>query len=251
MSDSSFPFSPQSEPDGAPGPPPADPTGSSRNPLLIVGGVAGAAVLGIAAWLLLFSGGGDDETADRVAGPVRSGPKTPGKAATRPPPAPKPKPVPTRFDSDTGRNPFRSLATPPPVSSAPVPNDPISTVGGVTPDTGGVPGTVPGTGGTGTGGTGTGTPTVVPGKGTESAQSGELSQSATVPRVPSIVRLTTVAATNSSANVLVGSQTYVVRKGDVFATFFKLVRMEDGRSATFQYGDVLFDLKEGERAVFG
>ena len=46
----------------------------------------------------------------------------------------------------------------------------------------------------------------------------------------------------------VGAKTYSVAVGDVFGTYFKALRLKNGKCGSFQYGDERFDLCEGETA---
>lgn len=206
MSETTFPF------EGQGSEPPIDSgAGSSRRKVAALGGLAGATVLGLAAYFLVFAGGGgEDELAYQVKRPAA------GSVAT-PAPAAKPKPVtqPKISAASFGRNPFKALVVDaPPAPAAPAPG--TATGSGTTPPTGSTNG---GTiGGTITGGT-TSTPT----------------QSQ-----PHVFQVVSVAPDNSTITVKVDGATYKnQRAGKVFATYFKVLIIGGGVNS-FQFGDVKF-----------
>jgi hypothetical protein len=55
-----------------------------------------------------------------------------------------------------------------------------------------------------------------------------------------------VATDNTSGRVTVGGKSYSVAVGDVFGTYFKTLRLKNGKCGSFSYGDERFDLCEGE-----
>lgn len=203
MSETTFPFEGQ----GSEPPIDAD-AGSSRRKVAVLGGLAGATVLGLAAYFLVFAGGGgEDELAYQVKRPAAGSVSTPAPAA-------KPKPVtqPKISAASFGRNPFKALVVdvpPAPVAPAPAPG---TATGSGTPPTGGT------SGGTITGGM-TPTPTQ--------------SQS-------HVFQVVSVAPDNSTVTVKVDGATYKnQRAGKVFATYFKVLII-GGSVNAFQFGDVKF-----------
>lgn len=188
--------------------------GRSRT-AVIAAALVGVLVLATAAYFV-FLRGGDSSTATGGGTPIvhKSAPKV-----STPVVKPKAKPAVKPFVAPVGRDPFKPLVVPPVLSAS-----------GVT----GVTGTTATTPLTGTTGTGTTTTTGTTGTGTNTATS------------PISVRVVDVAAGNTSARLLVGSKSYAVAVGDVFGTYFKVLRLTDGKCGTFQYGDTSFDLCEGQ-----
>jgi hypothetical protein len=111
MSESSFPFGGSAEME-----PQADPAqdGDSRKPLLLVGGLVGALVLGAGAFLLLGGGGADDSDefalVPRAAGPVAEAPAAEPLAVAV---------IPAASTDQVGRNPFKARYVEPAAASAP------------------------------------------------------------------------------------------------------------------------------------
>ena len=217
MSEPSFPFQGTQVADG-----PAveqDEARSNRRTVLILA-LVGVLVLGALAYFFVFSGG-DDETSD--AAPVRRSPNVQGT----PEPAATPAPVkaPKLSKKSIGKDPFKALVVPAPpvVVAPPAPAVQPGTTGGGTVTTGGSTsgGATAGGGTTGGGTTGTSTE-------------------------PLTVKVVSVTADNSSARVTVGTKAYSVAVGDVFGTYFKALRLKNGKCGSFQYGDERFDLCEGE-----
>jgi hypothetical protein len=127
--------------------------------------------------------------------------------------------TPATFDVFATKNPFEPviIVTPP--------------TGGTTPTTGG---TSPTTGGGGGGGSTTTTalPTNEPGPGTSVA----------------LLAVTQQADGTPSATVQVGSTVYTVGEGDVFATSYRVVSLNDP-CGQFLFGDAPFRLCEGEEVI--
>ena len=224
-----FPFS--SPP--APGEDSGDGSGSSRfggrAPLLIVGGAVATVVLGIAAWLLLFSGGGDET--EPTAAPARKQAATPSSTAGATPRV-------TVLPSVTlnGRNPFVPLLSPPP----PAAPTPVRTV--PTPQPTSQPTSQPTT-----------TPAPPPAAPPPAAPpTAAPPTAAPTTAAPSIrLRLSAVSADNSRAVFHVGSTKYVVEPEKTFATNFVLVRLDRGAYATVAYGSAtIVDMSEGETLEF-
>jgi len=215
MSESSFPFQGTAVADG-----PADleETRGNRRTVLILA-VVGVLVLGALAYFFVFSGG--EDPADESL-PVR---RTPNVQVT---PTPAATPVPVKAPKLTkkafGKDPFKALVVAAPESDgagAPAVGafQPGNNVAGA----GGNAGTPVG-GGTAAGGTDD------PGTSTK----------------PVNVKVVSVASDNSSGRVTVGTKSYSVAVGDVFGTYFKVLRLKNGKCGSFTYGDERFDLCEGE-----
>jgi hypothetical protein len=214
MSDSSFPFEgqPATAPTAASDVEPA----SNRGKLLVLGGVAGALVLAVAGYFVLFAGGGD--AAEPSASPKH----------VVAPPAPAPvessAPVKQRINAKAfGRDPFKALIVEAPVSST----------GSTTPSTGG---TTDGTTGS-TGAT------------TDPAVSGDATGGTTTPTVTAshTFRVVKVTADHSKVSVRVDGHTYSgLKAGEVFATYFKVVVI-GGKVNGFQFGDEKFSVFGSKR----
>jgi hypothetical protein len=220
MSESSFPFQGTSVADG-----PADfeEASSNRRTVLILA-VVGILVLGALAYFFVFAGG--DEPTDTSL-PTR---RSTGVQST---PTPTPS-VPAKVKAPKlskkalGRDPFKRLVVAPVAAAV---TDTSGTGGAVAPVGGGsgaVATTQPGTSGGTTGGTSTG--------------------GSAVSSTPLTVKVISVTADNSSGRVTVGKKSYSVAVGDVFGTYFKALRLKNGKCGSFQYGDERFDLCEGETA---
>lgn len=216
MSESSFPFQGTAVADG-----PADleeSRGNRRTVLILA--VVGVLVLGALAYFFVFSGG--EDPADESL-PVR---RTPNVQVT-PTPAATPAPVkaPKKLSKKSiGKDPFKALVVDTPDNDAAGGAavgvfQPGNNVAGA----GGNAGT-PAGGGTAAGGT------EDPGTSTK----------------PVNVKVVSVASDNSSGRVAVGTKSYSVAVGDVFGTYFKVLRLKNGKCGSFSYGDERFDLCEGE-----
>lgn len=106
MSENSFPFA-ATQPSGAPDAGDEKP-GGDRKPLLLVGAAVAAVALGLAAWLLLFSGG-DEPVAEPPAAPAgTAAPPAPTDTATA-----SSSEAPPSTTALRGQNPFKALYTPP------------------------------------------------------------------------------------------------------------------------------------------
>jgi hypothetical protein len=223
MSESSFPFQGTSVADG-----PADyeEASSNRRTVLILA-VVGVLVLGALAYFFVFAGG--DEPTDTSL-PTR---RSTGLQAT-PTPTPSVPPVvkaPKLSKKAIGKDPFKPLVVPPAAGSG---------GGVVSGGTGGVVVVTPVTGG--------GTSVVTTQPGTSGGTGGTSTGGSAVSSKPLTVKVISVTADNSSGRVMVGSKTYSVAVGDVFGTYFKSLRLKNGKCGSFQYGDERFDLCEGETA---
>jgi hypothetical protein len=218
MSDSSFPFQGTQVADG---PAAQEDARGNRRTILILA-VVGILVLGALAYFFVFSGG--EDPVDSAATPQSN-----GVQAT---PTPTPTPVakaPKLSKKAIGKDPFEALVVASegggaaaPAVGTPVTDPGTSVTGGGTTVTGGT------TGGTTSGGTTSG-------------------GTATSPKALT-VKVISVVADNSSARVTVGSKAYSIAVGDVFGTYFKSLRLKNGKCGSFQYGDERFDLCEGETA---
>jgi len=189
-------------------------TGERRR-LIVLGSVAGFLVLVLLAKFVLFNGGGSSSTQPTFSRPSL----TVGNVTTTSTPASRSTRTPATFDVFATKNPFEPviIVTPP--------------TGGTTPTTGG---TSPTTGGGGGGGSTTTTalPTNEPGPGTSVA----------------LLAVTQQADGTPSATVQVGSTVYTVGEGDVFATSYRVVSLNDP-CGQFLFGDAPFRLCEGEEVI--
>jgi len=226
MSEPSFPFQGTQVADGQAAD--FEEARSNRRTVLILA-VVGVLVLGALAYFFVFSGG-DDAVED--AAPVR---RSPGVVATPEPVAtPAPVKAPKLSKKSIGKDPFKALVAPAVESGGGA--APVAGVPGVTPVVGGgAPVNQPATGG--------GTPA---GGSTGGGSTGGTGEDPGASTKPLTVKVVAVTADNSSARVTVGTKVYSVAVGDVFGTYFKALRLKNGKCGSFQYGDERFDLCEGE-----
>ena len=237
MSDNSFPFGSTPQPQAPELQTDTISATRDRKALVAVGGVVAAALVAGGAFFVLSSGGDDavpaaaHSTATSVASPQVAGPGA------------EPTSVPAVYRNDIGRNPFKALVTP---TTAPE-----SASGG----TSGPSGT-----GTGTSVGGPALPTSVPTLPTVTSPVGELpvlpgtgtapapTGGAPAPKpTPHSVSVLSVDPDNASASLEVDTKDYPDVKIDaVFATYFKLLRVEDGKCTSMSFGDERFDLCAGE-----
>ena len=195
-------------------------TRGSRRAVLALAVAGGVAVAALGGYFFVFSGGED-------AAPAASRP-VPRSSTVDPAPEATPAPVkaPKLSKKSFGKDPFKALIVDAPAVEAPV------VPAGVQPGT---------TGGATTGGSTSGGATTG-GSTTTGGASGGASTT------PVTMKVISVASTNSSARVTVGSKAYSVAVGDVFGTYFKALRFKNGKCGSFTYGDERFDLCEGETA---
>jgi hypothetical protein len=219
MSESSFPFQ---------GTPVADGFGASqdeargnRRTILILA-LVGVLVLGALAYFFVFSG--SDEPTDTALPAPRSTGAVP--TPTKAPPVAK---APKLSKKAIGKDPFKALVVPAAAGGAAAP--------GAAPVVG-TPVTFPVTGGT----------PVTSGGGTPVTGGGTTTGGTATSNKPLTVKVISVTADNSSGRVTVGAKNYSVAVGDVFGTYFKTLRLKNGKCGSFQYGDERFDLCEGETA---
>jgi hypothetical protein len=193
--------------------PELDDSSGNRRPLLILGALAGLAVLAIAAYFLLFAGGSDDPAAKAVV-PPSSG----VQPSTAPSTAPETAKIPKISKRNFGTDPFKALI----VDSTAAATSPTTTTGTTTPTT-----TTPTTT----------TPTTT-------------TPTTTTPTASNSYRFKVirVAANNGSIDVKINGKAYNgLKAGDVFAKVFK-VRGIGGNSNAFQLGDLVFTIT-GTKAV--
>jgi hypothetical protein len=216
MSQTTFPFVPEQQQEG-PAPEKSAP-GSRRTLLIVVGGAVLAVVVGIAAWLLFFAGGAEESSGPVVTKKVRAGaPSAPAKVN------PKPSALPSAFEGNTGRNPFKPL-----IATAAPASDP-------SPGTGPVGSTAP-------------VAPVAPVAG--STPQPPQAPATTQPVSALKFTVVSVPANNATATVKVGATQYVVKRGDTFATYFKMLNITQGKFITFAYGDIIVTLAEGQSVNF-
>jgi hypothetical protein len=207
MSDSSFPFEVQSATTAA-ATPDVEPA-SNRGKVLALGGVAGALVLVVAGYFVLFAGGGDDAEPSATPNHVVA-PQTPAPVETS-------APVKQRINAKAfGRDPFKALIV----------EAPAATTDGAT-----------GSGGTTT--STTGSPVV-----STDPTTGDTAGGTTTPTVTAshTFRVVKVSADHSKVSVRVDGHTYSgLKAGEVFATYFKVVVI-GGKVNGFQFGDEKFSV---------
>lgn len=232
MSQATIPFQPAPLLDDAPlSLPEGDDTDNNRRAVLVLVALGALALLGLAAYFLLFAGGGDQAPA-ATAPSSNAAPKPAAPAPAVKAPALQPKLSSKRYGTD----PFKPLiqdvvVAPAAPAAAPGASPPFGATGvtaGAGPSTIGGTSTAPrppATGGS-TGG---------PGSTTGPAPTSHL------------FRVVAIDAGNTTSTVKVDGKRYTdVGISDVFATQFKALRYEDGKCGVFQFGDERFDLCEGD-----
>jgi hypothetical protein len=209
MSQTSFPF-PGTQVGDGPGASDDDARGNRRT--IVILALVGVLVVGALAYFFVFAGGDEKATDNSLP--------SPRSTATVPTPTKAPAVVkaPKLSKKAVGKDPFKALVVQGAPAAAPA----------ITPVAGG--GTTVTGGGTTTTGGGT---TTTGGSGTTST-------------TPLTVKVLSVAADNTSGRVTVGGKSYSVAVGDVFGTYFKTLRLKNGKCGSFSYGDERFDLCEGE-----
>jgi hypothetical protein len=250
MTENSFPFESVAEP-----PPFEDgDEGGSRKSVLLVGGVVASLVLGAGGFFLLNSGGGED---DEFAVPARA-PQAAAPMEAEPAPV---EVIPVATTEQVGRSPFKVLYVEPKAA-------PAGTTTEGTP-TGTATGATSGTVDSGSGDSGG----LVPGSGGAGSKPGSGGAGETVPEQPKTPpKHLTVVAVDAAANQVTFKlvdraaekpedveQSVVVKPGEIFATYFKLIgygTMLDAndkpRNCTdLQYGDALLKLCERESYQVG
>ena len=205
-----MPFQPATLTD-APEAPELDDSPGNKRILLILGALAGLAVLAIAAYFLLFAGGSDDPAANTAAPS-----KSTGQPSTAPSTAPKPAKIPKISKRNFGTDPFKAL-----IADSTVVTTPGTTTTGTSPTT-----TTPTTT----------TPTTTTGSTTPT------------PSQDYRFKVVKVAANNGSIDVKVDGKAYNgLKAGDIFARVFK-VRAIGGGTNGFQIGDLVFTVT-GNKAI--
>jgi hypothetical protein len=205
---------------------------NTKRTVLVLAAV-GVLVLGALAYFFLLSGG---EDADDSAAPVRKQgtvQPTPEPSATE---APAPVKAPKLSKKAVGKDPFEALVVPAVEGGGGGAVDPVTAPlgGGQVPVTGGNTGGNNGNNGNNGNGNGNGN------NGNGNGNGGSTSDT------PLTVKVVSVAGDNTSARVTVGTKTYSVAVGDTFATYFKALRLKNGKCGSFTYGDEPFDLCEGD-----
>jgi hypothetical protein len=205
-----MPFQPTTLTD-APEAPEFDDSPGNRRPLLILGALAGLAVLAIAAYFLLFAGGSNDPAA-KAAVPTNSR----VQPSTAPTTAAKTAKVLKISKRNFGTDPFKALIV----------DSTVATTSGAT--------------ATGTAPTTTAPTTTAP----------TTTTGATTPTASHSYRfkVVTIAANNSTVDVKVDGKLYRhLKAGQVFAQIFKVRGISAG-SAYFQIGDLGFQVN-GTKAI--
>jgi hypothetical protein len=220
MTESSFPF--QGTP-VADGPADLEESRGNRRTVLILA-VVGVLVLGALAYFFVFSGG--DDPADESL-PVR--PSTGSVVTPTPAPTAAPVKAPKLSKKLIGKDPFKPLVVAPVEGS--------DTAGGAVVPPAGSGATVnpPAAGGG-----------IVAGGGSSAGGGTAGASDPGTSTKPVNVKVISVASDNSSGRVTVGTKAYSVAVGDVFGTYFKVLRLKNGKCGSFSYGDERFDLCEGE-----
>jgi hypothetical protein len=210
-----MPFQPTTLTD-APEAPEFDESPGDRRPLLILGALAGLAVLAIAAYFLLFAGGSDDPAAKAVV-PPNSSVQPSTAPTTAPTTAAKTARIPKISKRNFGTDPFKSL----------IADSTVAATSGTTTTATTTPTTTTPT---------TTTPTTTTGTTTPNASHSYR------------FRVVTIAANNSTVDVKVDGKLYRhLRAGQVFAQIFKVRGISAG-SAYFQIGDLGFQVN-GTKAI--
>jgi len=186
------------------------PSGGNRM-LLVLAGLAGLAVLAIAAYFLLFAGGGDDKTASATP-PAKAG----VLPSTAPSTAPETATLPKISARNFGTDPFKALLSAAPVGTT------TGTTSGTTTDTTAPPVVTP--------------PVVTPPVVTPPVTTGTTYK----------FKVINVTANNESAKVSLNGAVSTIHPGDVVGDKFLAKRFQGGSCGTFKFGDEPpFDLCEG------
>lgn len=210
-----------------------EPTAGSSKRVLVAGGVAaGLAVVAAMSYVLLSGGSGDTETGVVAAAKNPVAQSKPTASAATSAPAIK------KFTGKNARDPFKALVV-----------EPAAVVGataGATP----APTAAPAPGGTGSTSPtaapigGSSTPVTLPSPTYSSpAPSATKAKSTTISMVA-------VASGDTSARLKVDGKSYEVKPLEEFGTYFKLLNLRESTCGAVQYGDVTFDLCEGESRTF-
>jgi hypothetical protein len=213
-----MPFQPGTM-DDAPEAPELDDSPGNKRILLILGALAGLAVLAIAAYFLLFAGGSEDKAGDAVVPPSVVQP------STAPSTAPKTAVQPKISARNFGTDPFKALLS----------DGSASTTTGSTTTT------------TGTTTTGTTTPVTTPPVTTPPVTTPPVTTPAAATYRFKVIN---VASGNEHARVSLNGDEQTVGPGDIVGGKFKALRFQGGKCGTFKFGDEpAFDLCEGSPAV--
>jgi multidrug efflux pump subunit AcrA (membrane-fusion protein) len=197
----------------APEAPEFDDSPGNRRPLLILGALAGLAVLAIAAYFLLFAGGSNDPAAKAVVPPTSQ-----VQPSTAPTTAAKTAKIPKISKRNFGTDPFKDLI----VDTTAATTTGTTTAGATTTGTTTAPTTT--------------APTTTTGTTTPNASHSYR------------FRVVTIAANNSTVDVKVDGKLYRhLKAGQVFAQIFKVRGISAG-SAYFQIGDLGFQVN-GTKAI--
>lgn len=209
-----------------------EPTEGSNKRVLVAGGVAaGLAIVAAMSYVLLS--GGSDNTDTGVVAAAKHTVATPQPTAA---PA-KSAPAIKKFTGKNARDPFKALVVEPVAASGGTgaTGSPASGSGssGSTSATGSTSGTTSGS--TTSGGTSV-TPGTVSGVG-----------SAPKSANPVTITLVSVTASDTAASFKLDKQAYSgVKPQQTFGTYFKLLNLTEGKCGAVQYGDVTFEMCEGD-----
>ena len=217
MSQTSFPF-PGTQVGDGPGASDDDARGNRRTILILA--LVGVLVVGALAYFFVFAGGDETATDNSLPSPRSS------SVVPTPTKAPAVVKAPKLSKKAVGKDPFKALVEPAAADGA-------------------APGSAPATG-TGTTVTGGGTTVTSGGTTTTGGGTTTTGGTATTSDKPLTVKVLSVASDNTSGRVSVGGKTYSVAVGDIFGTYFKTLRLKNGKCGSFSYGDERFDLCEGE-----
>lgn len=195
----------------APDAPELDESAGSNRLLLVLGALAGLAVLAIAAYFLLFAGGSEDKTATAVV----PAPNSSARPSTAPSTAPKTAALPKISARNFGTDPFKPLLTAPVIGS------------------------------TTTGSTTTGTTTTTPTTTTPTTTT----PTTTTPTTTGTTyrfKVINVSGNNETARVSLNGAVQTISPGDIVGDKFLFKRFQGGECGTFKFGDEPpFDLCEG------
>jgi hypothetical protein len=218
---------------------------ASRKKLFVAGGVAAALVaVGGLSYVVLGSGG-DDVPTGAVA-------VTHTPAASQPTDAPSTAtsaPAIAKFKGSNARDPFKALVVENAAATSGTGSAAATSSGSSSSSTSGSSSSAgASTSGSTTGGTGTGTAATGTTAGSGSTDAGTSGSTTYLPRPKTGLKVTlvSVVSNDTSAVVTVDGQKYTVKPLDEFDTYFRLLNLRQGRCGAVQFGDVAFDLCEGQ-----
>lgn len=209
-----------------------EPSEGSNKKVLVAGGVAaGLAVVAAMSYVLLAGGSDDTET-----GVVAAAKHTVTQKPTAAPSPAKSAPAIQKFTGKNARDPFKALVVEPAAASG---GSTASTSGSSSGSTGSSSGTGSTSGST-SGSTTSGGTVANPVGGSTSGSTPKSTD-------PVTITLVSVTSTDTAATFTLDKQSYKnVKPQATFGTYFKLLNLTEGKCGAVQYGDVTFDMCEGD-----